>query len=91
MVSHVVSQVIVPTLVYATLRCGYTLLAASGLSFLGLGVQPPTVTWGRMLADGRNYVATAWWLSTFPGVFITLLTLGLILIGDRLRDVADPR
>lgn len=67
------------------------IILEASLSFLGFGVQPPTVTWGRMLADGRNYVATAWWLATFPGVFITLLCLSLIFMGDRLRDVLDPR
>ncbi len=63
----------------------------SALSFLGLGVQPPTPTWGWMLADGRNYVATAWWLATFPGLAIMLTVLAVNLLGDWLRDTLDPR
>jgi peptide/nickel transport system permease protein len=63
----------------------------SALSFLGLGVQPPTPTWGWMLSDGRNYVATAWWLATFPGLAIMLTVLAVNLLGDWLRDTLDPR
>ncbi len=88
---HVLPAVMAPILVVATLNVATVIILEASLSFLGLGVQPPTVTWGRMLADGRNYVATAWWLATFPGVFITLLCLSLIFVGDRLRDVLDPR
>lgn len=91
MTRHVLRNVTGPIIVVSTFSVATVIILEASLSFLGFGVQPPTVTWGRMLADGRNYVATAWWLSTFPGVFITLLTLGLILIGDRLRDAADPR
>jgi peptide/nickel transport system permease protein len=63
----------------------------SALSFLGLGVQPPTPTWGWMLADGRNYIATAWWLATLPGLAIMLTVLAVNLLGDWLRDTLDPR
>jgi peptide/nickel transport system permease protein len=63
----------------------------SALSFLGLGVQPPTPTWGWMLSDGRNYVATAWWLATLPGLAIMLTVLAVNLLGDWLRDTLDPR
>jgi peptide/nickel transport system permease protein len=63
----------------------------SALSVLGLGVQPPTPTWGWMLADGRNYIATAWWLATFPGLAIMLTVLAVNLLGDWLRDTLDPR
>jgi len=63
----------------------------SALAFLGLGVQPPTPTWGWMLSDGRNYVATAWWLATFPGLAIMLTVLAVNLLGDWLRDTLDPR
>ncbi|MBA2666515.1 MAG: ABC transporter permease subunit, partial [Trueperaceae bacterium] len=80
-----------PILVVGTLNVATVIILEASLSFLGLGVQPPTVTWGRMLADGRNYVATAWWLATFPGIFITFLSLSLIFIGDWLRDLLDPR
>jgi peptide/nickel transport system permease protein len=88
---HVLPAVMAPIIVVATLNVASVIILEASLSFLGLGVQPPTVTWGRMLADGRGYVATAWWLATFPGVCITLLCVSLLLLGDRLRDVLDPR
>ncbi len=88
---HVLPNIMAPILVVATLNIATVIILEASLSFLGLGVQPPTVTWGRMLADGRNYVATAWWLSTFPGIFITTLCLSLIFLGDWLRDLLDPR
>ena len=56
-----------------------------------MGIQHPTVTWGTMLSDGRDHLATSWWLATFPGIAITLTVLGVILMGDWLRDVLDPR
>jgi len=90
-VRHVLPNVIAPIIVVATLNVATVIILEASLSFLGLGVQPPTVTWGRMLADGRGYIATAWWLATFPGLFITLACLSLILIGDSLRDALDPR
>ena len=88
---HVLPSILAPIIVIATLNVATVIILEASLSFLGFGVQPPTVTWGRMLADGRNYVATAWWLATFPGLFITLLCLAFIFLGDRLRDVLDPR
>jgi peptide/nickel transport system permease protein len=88
---HVLPNVTAPIIVLATLNIGTVIIAESSLSFLGLGVQPPTVTWGIMLADGRNHLATSWWLATFPGLAITLTTLGMILLGDWLRDLFDPR
>ena len=91
LLKHVLPAVMAPIIVVATLNVATVIILEASLSFLGLGVQPPTVTWGRMLADGRNYVATSWWLATFPGVFITLLSLSLIFMGDWLRDVLDPR
>ncbi len=91
MLRHVLPNVTAPILVVATLNVATIILLEASLSFLGFGVQAPTVTWGRMLADGRNYLATAWWLATFPGVAITLLGLGLLFVGDWLRDVLDPR
>jgi peptide/nickel transport system permease protein len=63
----------------------------SSLSFLGLGVQPPTPTWGGILSDGRLYLATAWWVTAFPGLAITIAVLSINLVGDLLRDVLDPR
>ncbi|WP_246723105.1 ABC transporter permease [Aureimonas sp. OT7] len=88
---HVLPNVIGPIIVIATMNVAMLIILEASLSFLGFGVQPPTVTWGRMLADGRNYVATAWWLAAFPGIMITLLTLSLIFIGDWMRDRFDPR
>jgi len=88
---HVLPAVMAPIIVVATLNVATVIILEASLSFLGLGVKPPTVTWGRMLADGRSYLATAWWLATFPGVFITLLCLSLLFLGDRLRDMLDPR
>lgn len=90
-VRHVLPNIMAPIIVVSTLNVATVIILEAALSFLGLGVQPPTVTWGRMLSDGRDYIATAWWLATFPGVFITLLGLSLIFMGDWLRDVLDPR
>lgn len=90
-VRHVIPNVTAPIIVLGTLNVASVIIAESTLSFLGLGVQPPTVTWGLMLADGRNHLATSWWLSTFPGIAITLTALGMIMLGDWLRDVLDPR
>mgnify|MGYP000061846234 CR=1 FL=1 len=91
MLRHVLPNVLGPIIVIATMNVAMLIILEATLSFLGFGVQPPTVTWGRMLADGRNYVATAWWLAAFPGIMITMLTLSLIFIGDWLRDRLDPR
>ena len=66
-------------------------LLAAGLGFLGLGVQPPTPSWGGMLNDGRAYITVAWWLTTFPGAAIMLTVLGINFVGDWLRDLLDPR
>jgi peptide/nickel transport system permease protein len=88
---YVLPNVTASIIVLATLQVATVIIAEASLSFLGLGVQPPTITWGIMLADGRDHLATSWWLSTFPGIAITLTVLGLILWGDWLRDVLDPR
>lgn len=78
-----------PILIKATLDMGFVILTASGLSFLGLGAQPPTPEWGTMIAEGRNYLPGYWWASTFPGLAIFLTVLGFNLLGDGLRDVFD--
>lgn len=88
---HVMPGVVSPVLVLATLEMGQLVLALSGLSFLGLGAQPPTPEWGAMLNDGRTYFLTAPHLMLYPGIAITLAVLGLNLLGDGLRDVLDPR
>ncbi len=88
---HLLPNVLTPVIVIATLEVARMVILESALSFLGLGVQPPTPTWGGMLADGRAYLSTAWWLATFPGLSIMLTVLGINLLGDWLRDVLDPR
>src|SRR5437867_5448960 len=88
---HVLPNAVTPWLVVATLDMALVIVIEAALSFLGLGVQPPTPTWGGMLADGRVYLSTAWWLATFPGVAILITVLGINLLGDGLRDALDPR
>ncbi len=88
---HILPNIIGAVTVVATLEFGLMVLFEAGLSFLGLGVQPPTASWGAMLSTGRNYLATAWWIATFPGVCLFLLILAINLIGDSLRDRFDPR
>ena len=88
---HVLPNAFTPWLVVATLDMARVIVIESALSFLGLGVQPPTPTWGGMLADGRVYLSTAWWLATFPGLAILVTVLGINLFGDGLRDTLDPR
>ena len=88
---HVLPNTFTPWLVVATLDMARVIVIESALSFLGLGVQPPTPTWGGMLADGRVYLSTAWWLATFPGLAILITVLGINLFGDGLRDTLDPR
>ncbi|HEU5193685.1 MAG TPA: ABC transporter permease [Methylomirabilota bacterium] len=91
LVRHILPNALTPWLVVATLDMARVIVTESALSFLGLGVQPPTPTWGGMLADGRVYISTAWWLATFPGVAILVTVLGINLFGDGLRDTLDPR
>jgi len=90
MLRHLLPSVIAPVIVFATLRSGSTLLVASGLSFLGLGVQPPAPEWGGMLSDAQLYLAVQPLMAFAPGVAITLAVLGFNLLGDGLRDVLDP-
>lgn len=88
---HIFPNVIPTLIVIATLELARVIILESALSFLGLGVQPPTPSWGRMLAEGRDYVATAWWLATFPGLALLFMILSVNLVGDWLRDYLDPR
>jgi peptide/nickel transport system permease protein len=88
---YILPNVVAPLIVTATLGLGTAILAAAGLSFLGLGSQPPTPEWGRMLSEGRDYLREAWWIATFPGIGIMLTVLAMNLLGDGLRDVLDPR
>jgi peptide/nickel transport system permease protein len=89
-VRHVIPNVISPVIVLATLRTGQLLLTLAGLSFLGLGIQPPTPEWGAMLSEGQSFLASAPQLMVYPGIAITLVALGFNLLGDGLRDVLDP-
>lgn len=91
LVMHILPGVINTVLVIATLRSGQLILAESFLSFLGAGIPPPTPTWGAMIADGRNYLRDAWWISFFPGLAIFLTVMALNFLGDWLRDKLDPR
>src|SRR6056297_77754 len=88
---HVLPSTMGPLTVQATLGIGFAILSMAGLSFLGLGVQPPTADWGEMLARGRRYLPDAGWLLVFPGAAISLTVLGFNLLGDGLRDALDPR
>jgi peptide/nickel transport system permease protein len=87
---HVTPNAIAPVFVKASLDVGYAILAVAGLSFLGLGVAPPTPEWGALIATGRNYMFRAWWYLTFPGLAIFLTVMACNLIGDGLRDWFDP-
>lgn len=91
MFRHILPNVATPVLVVGTLELARVIIMDAALSFLGLGVQPPTPSWGRMLADGRSYISAAWWVVTFPGLAIALTVLGVNLLGDWLRDFFDPK
>jgi peptide/nickel transport system permease protein len=88
---HLLPNVAPTVIVLASLELARVVILEGSLSFLGLGVQPPTPSWGRMLAEGRDYIATAWWLATFPGLAILFLVLSVNLVGDWMRDEFDPR
>jgi peptide/nickel transport system permease protein len=91
MFRHILPNVAAPVIVVSTLGMGTSILSASGLSFLGLGAQPPTPEWGATVADGRNFLTSAWWVSTFPSLAIMVTVLAINLFGDGLRDALDPR
>ncbi len=88
---HILPNAIAPILVAATLGVGGAILTESALSFLGIGVQPPTPSWGNMLTEGKDNLEIAWWLSVFPGLAILITVLGYNLLGEGLRDALDPR
>jgi peptide/nickel transport system permease protein len=91
LVRHVMPNMLHPVVVLATAGMGIALLVAAGLSYLGLGAQPPTPEWGAMLAEARAYLRNAWWMATFPGLAIMIVVLCLNVCGDWLRDTMDPR
>jgi peptide/nickel transport system permease protein len=89
---HILPNMFTPVLVSATLGLGFAVLTAAGLSYLGLGIQPPTADWGSMISDGSQYVVTGqWWMSVFPGLAIMSLVFAFNTAGDGLRDLLDPR
>jgi len=91
MFRHILPNVIPLIAVAATLRVAVVILAEASLSYFGLGVQPPTATWGNMVADGKGVLDVAWWITSFPGILIVVTVLAFNFVGDGLRDVLDPR
>lgn len=90
-VAEILPNIIQSVFVLGTLRMGFFIVTEASLSFLGLGIQPPTPAWGSMVAEGRDVMLTAWWVSTLPGLAIVLLVLSLNVFGEGLRDILDPR
>jgi peptide/nickel transport system permease protein len=88
---HIIPNTMAPVIVFATLGIGNTILIEAGLSFLGLGVPPPTPSWGNMIFEGNQSLANAWWIATFPGLAIVFTVIAFNLLGDGLRDALDPR
>ncbi len=88
---HILPNALSPVFVAATFGVAGAILLESGLSFLGLGVQPPASSWGNILTTGKNYIEVAWWLSVYPGLSILVTVLSYNLIGEGLRDALDPR
>ncbi|MDR7468122.1 MAG: ABC transporter permease [Armatimonadota bacterium] len=88
---HVLPNTVSSLVIVATIELGNIMLFESSLSFLGLGVRPPLVSWGSMLSDGRDYLTVAWWVAVFPGLAIALTVFGVNQLGDWLRDLLDPR
>lgn len=91
MIRHIAPQCFAPYIVLATVNLGTAIVTEASLSFLGLGIRPPTPTWGSMLGEAANLLVPRWWLVVFPGIFITLAVLAFNLFGDGLRDALDPR
>jgi len=90
-IKHIFPNAFAPIIVYATMNVGSAILVEAALSFLGLGVQPPTPAWGKMLSESLNYIDIAPWMMLFPGIAIVITVLGFVLLGDGLRDAFDPR
>lgn len=87
---HILPNISAPITILATLQVGNAILVGSGLSFLGMGAQPPTPEWGLMTAEGRSYMSQAWWISTFPGIAILITVISINQFGDGLREAIDP-
>ena len=88
---HLIPNCLAPVIVYGSLAIGSTILVEASLSFLGLGVPPPTPTWGNIVNDGREYLRSAWWITMFPGGMIVFAVMSFNLLGDGLRDAMDPK
>jgi len=88
---HILPNALAPVLVSATLGVAGAILTESALSFLGIGVQPPTPSWGNILTAGKDNIEIAWWLSLYPGLAILITVLGYNLLGEGIRDSIDPR
>ena len=91
LIKHILPNCIAPIIVQATLDAGAVLLTISGLSYIGLGAQPPTPEWGAMVNEGKSYILSQWWWPTFPGLAICWLVVGFNLVGDLVRDILDPQ
>ncbi len=89
--SEILPNIIQSVFVLGTLRLGYMIIMEASLSFIGLGIQPPTPAWGSMVASGRDYMLRAWWVATFPGLAILVLVMAINVFGEGLRDILDPR
>jgi ABC-type dipeptide/oligopeptide/nickel transport system permease subunit len=91
MLREILPNILSPVIVVSTIRIANIIILEASLSFLGLGVQPPTASWGSMVADGRAFILAGWWVSTFPGVAILVLVLAINVASQGLRDAFDPK
>ena len=91
MFRHILPNVVAPIIIHSTLSLGGAIMVTAGLSYIGLGAQPPSPEWGAMLNAGRTYLMTAWWMSVFPGIAIFVAVISINLLGDGLRDALDPK
>jgi ABC-type dipeptide/oligopeptide/nickel transport system permease subunit len=88
---HILPNTVSIAIVFSTLEIPWAIIFSASLSFIGVGIKPPTPEWGSIIADGRNYLTSAWWITTFPGLILMLVVLGFNFLGDGLRDALDPR
>ena len=91
MIRHLLPNIVAPVIVISTVGIAWAIIASASLSFLGMGVQPPTAEWGSMVNDGMRHLNRSWWISTFPGLAVVVAVLAINLLGDGLRDALDPK